>query len=463
MPINIVLHGKNKKKQSDVEEPLKSESEVRYKKQPPEAMQERRKRILRLVLLVTVCVAILVVTAVLIKVFLDNYYFFCRKSFKFIKISSVCDGIQDCADFEDEQQCVINATFQNPFEVRIFGPKSLLQVYSPASKTWTLVCFDTWNDSLALMTCTQLGYARNPSGIATQLTLAEQQSYSFSIVNSQKATIAKKIQDALDEGSCKSRTAVSLICSNCGETGLERIVGGDDTTIERWPWQVSLQYNGNHVCGGSIINPLWIVTAAHCFPAFTFERNIISECLEESINISKMLHALFLYQNLELFYTFHKSGNKSTSALYSYCFPPFFPTEAVRAVCLPNYGAELPARSQVWVTGWGYTQERGRLSSTLQRANISVISMSICTSLAVYSTAVTDRMLCAGYMSGKVDSCQGDSGGPLVFEDPNDYERWTLTGIVSWGYGCARPGNPGVYSRVGSFLDWIYEVMQQNS
>lgn len=459
MPINIVLHGKNKKKQSDVEEPLKSESEVRYKKQPPEAMQERRKRILRLVLLVTVCVAILVVTAVLIKVFLDNYYFFCRKSFKFIKISSVCDGIQDCADFEDEQQCVINATFQNPFEVRIFGPKSLLQVYSPASKTWTLVCFDTWNDSLALMTCTQLGYARNPSGIATQLTLAEQQSYSFSIVNSQKATIAKKIQDALDEGSCKSRTAVSLICSNCGETGLERIVGGDDTTIERWPWQVSLQYNGNHVCGGSIINPLWIVTAAHCFPSEYHSTHfwkvgvgITTMSTSGSVPVAKII----------INGQFSSKTNDHDIALMKLSSPLKF-REAVRAVCLPNYGAELPARSQVWVTGWGYTQERGRLSSTLQRANISVISMSICTSLAVYSTAVTDRMLCAGYMSGKVDSCQGDSGGPLVFEDPNDYERWTLTGIVSWGYGCARPGNPGVYSRVGSFLDWIYEVMQQNS
>merc|ERR1712243_316649 len=61
---------------------------------------------------------------------------------------------------------------------------------------------------------------------------------------------------------------------------------------------------------------------------------------------------------------------------------------------------------------------------------------------------ITDSMICAGLDQGGKDSCQGDSGGPFMCGNQ-------LSGVVSWGYGCAEAGYPGVYTQTSYFIDWI--------
>lgn len=107
----------------------------------------------------------------------------------------------------------------------------------------------------------------------------------------------------------------------------------------------------------------------------------------------------------------------------------------------------------LWVIGWGYMEEHGKLSERLQQAEVQLIDKRSCNQ-AAYHGDVTDRMLCAGLPQGGVDTCQGDSGGPLLYSSGH----WQVVGIVSWGQGCGTPSTPGVYTSVRAYLDWIYAV-----
>uniref|UniRef100_A0A3B3HLP0 Peptidase S1 domain-containing protein n=1 Tax=Oryzias latipes TaxID=8090 RepID=A0A3B3HLP0_ORYLA len=88
-------------------------------------------------------------------------------------------------------------------------------------------------------------------------------------------------------------------------------------------------------------------------------------------------------------------------------------------------------------------------SSTLQEVSVPIVSNTQCRDS--YSS-LTSNMMCAGLTEGGKDSCQGDSGGPLVSKNDT---RWVQAGVVSFGYECAQPNFPGVYTRVSEYQTWI--------
>ena len=109
------------------------------------------------------------------------------------------------------------------------------------------------------------------------------------------------------------------------------------------------------------------------------------------------------------------------------------------------------------IAGWGDTVAQpvsgsvgAVASSVLLEAQVPVVPQSQC---AGYTTS---NMICAGYAAGGVDTCQGDSGGPAFVSSGGSA---TLVGVVSFGYGCAQPGYPGVYARVSTLRNWIASTM----
>lgn len=103
------------------------------------------------------------------------------------------------------------------------------------------------------------------------------------------------------------------------------------------------------------------------------------------------------------------------------------------------------------VSGWGRRSENGPTSNILLQLKVPRIPTQQCVEES--GVVLTNNMFCAGYIEGRQDSCKGDSGGPLVTK----YKKtFFLLGIVSWGKGCARPGNYGIYTRVSNYLEWIH-------
>uniref|UniRef100_A0A8D2D0A7 Transmembrane serine protease 3 n=1 Tax=Sciurus vulgaris TaxID=55149 RepID=A0A8D2D0A7_SCIVU len=180
----------------------------------------------------------------------------CRSSFKCIELAARCDGVSDCRDAEDEFRCV-----------RVSGQHAVLQVFAAAS--WRTMCSDDWKGHYARVACAQLGFPSYVSSDNLRVdSLEEQFRGDFASINhllpDDKVT-ALHHSVYVREG-CASGHVVTVKCTVCGlRTGYSpRIVGGNVSSLAQWPWQVSLQFQGYHLCGGSVITPLWIVTAAHC-------------------------------------------------------------------------------------------------------------------------------------------------------------------------------------------------------
>ncbi|XP_059186628.1 transmembrane protease serine 4a isoform X2 [Centropristis striata] len=416
----------------------------------------KRKRILLTVLTVVVVLGILVTAGYFIKELIQSKYFFCKNSFKFIPIDQACDGKHDCSEGEDEITCVSSFTANTTFPVRLMTVRQVLQVYSPGSG-WRSVCSEDWTEKHTQTACKQLGYTSKPSSSSVRVDTLITSLKTGPFTAIRPGTTNTPIHQAtIDRSVCRSGSVVTLSCSDCGVVGSQgRIVGGTGAVIEDWPWQVSLQQGGQHTCGGSLVSPRWVVTAAHCFAGSKKElgrwRVVSGRTYMGTLGGSYVDRVILNGK-------YDQARNDYDIAMMR-LYSPITVAEYRKPVCLPTKAFGLPAAASMIVTGWGYLEENGKVSPSLQKASIPLIDRAKCSSPSVYGGSITPRMICAGFLEGKVDACQGDSGGPLVYFTS---AQWHLVGVVSWGVGCARERRPGVYCNVEEMLNWIHTVMEKN-
>uniref|UniRef100_A0A3Q2U904 Transmembrane serine protease 3a n=1 Tax=Fundulus heteroclitus TaxID=8078 RepID=A0A3Q2U904_FUNHE len=323
--------------------------------------------------------------------------FRCGSSSQCVSTLAQCDGTMDCENYEDELGCV-----------RLSGKNSVLQVQKRGE--WMTVCSEEWNNQLGKSACKQLGYSRYVESFFLSLTSIEQdlQTNLISISYSQpEVTSLLMLVSA-----CKLLTYGKIIylSPECGSRPLynTRIVGGNISKLGQFPWQVSLLFRSEHLCGGSIITSRWILTAAHCVYGILIQHPKATYCMTSLAVKSIVYHAQ--YQPKGLDYDIALMGLEEplvfNGTILGDIHLNLFSLGFVEPICLPNYGEEFSEGTMCWISGWGATEEDGGTSVVLRSAIIPLISTKTCNQPEIYKGRISSWMICAGHLEGGIDSCQ---------------------------------------------------------
>ncbi|PIK86086.1 trypsin [Synechococcus sp. 63AY4M2] len=254
--------------------------------------------------------------------------------------------------------------------------------------------------------------------------------------------------------------------------GAGRIVGGRPAQPGAFPWMVALLDATEpdpfqaQFCGGSLIAPEWVLTAAHCF--FDLEQG------QQDVN-ARNLDLLLGTTRLQL------GAGQRIRAAQIVIHPNFDPrrwpeggndialVRLSRPVALPTLPLVQPNQTNLTapgtlatILGWGATfplvpgQRPSGFPLDLQQAEVPIVANEVCNAPQSYDGIILDTMLCAGFPQGGVDTCKADSGGPLLVPSGAGF---ALAGITSFGRGCAQPNFYGVYTRVSSFVGFVQSVI----
>lgn len=381
-----------------------------------------------------------------------------------INTTRQCDGFNDCRDNSDEVNCKCEA-------MQIMCRNKFCK-----SKFWRCDGHDDCGDNSdeeGCVKCSDSQFScRNGRCISKQL-LCDGKDDCGDGSDESRCEKALRMQCSAHTYRCSSGVCISKQNPECDgkqdcedgsdeadcECGIRpfrssRIVGGKASKEGEWPWQVSLHFKGQgHTCGASVLNDRWLLTAAHCVQdefaeASQWEAFLGLHAQGQTNEWTKTRKVRRIvthrgYDRVSFDNDIALMELDSSVPLNQYIWP----------ICLPAPSHDFPPGQEAWITGWGATMEGGAAAAVLQKAQVRIINSTVCKSLL--RDELTDRMLCAGILSGGVDACQGDSGGPLGVTSPDG--RVFVAGVVSWGEGCALKNKPGVYTRITEFRRWIKE------
>jgi hypothetical protein len=274
-----------------------------------------------------------------------------------------------------------------------------------------------------------------------------------------RAVVESRHPNSMESRRYREKVAAEL--EQDGFRPLPRIVGGKAAADGEYPWMVALvdpaepdNYDALF-CGGSLIHPRWVLTAAHCVEgqrAEDIEVVVGATDLDDPGDGQRIAVAEVIIAPGYNAYT--SDSDFALLRLEAPASGTLMPLLDDPALAAPGVLAT--------VIGWGDTTNgRGNYPTRLQEVDVPVVDLAVANASAEYEGTLTENMLPAGFAEGGKDSCSGDSGGPLMVPSPLA-PGWMQAGVVSFGAGCALPDVYGIYTRIGNFRDFVTGHIRPN-
>ncbi|XP_049937465.1 uncharacterized protein LOC126412088 [Schistocerca serialis cubense] len=417
--------------------------------------------------------------------------FVCPNSQVCVDQEKLCDGATDCPFGDDEKRCVTvskstreadNFTYQSEgfLMVRKRGQWGKLclhnfeKILAKSQSSWKIT--DLGRAVCKAMTYSDFDTVEHQTEIIKNVDEVDDDHYfeiTFAPPNSTEYT--QKSVLSFQPSECPQQELLHVTCKDleCGirpqavnqwaRSRHSRIVGGGNAGPGSWPWQAALYKEGEFQCGATLISEYWLISAGHCFYHALDDFWVARlGALRRGTSFPSPYEQQMPITDIILHPNYIDNGFINDITLLRMQGPVAF-SDYVRPICLPKPDSVLKDGRLCTVIGWGQLFEDGRIfPDTLQEVQLPIITTAECRKRTVLLPLyrVTENMFCAGFDRGGRDACLGDSGGPLMCQEPDG--RWTLYGVTSNGYGCARANRPGVYTKVSNYMPWITQSMNQN-